>query len=518
LAPTRLPHVTRRALAAFLAVVSAALVLATPAPALSQRAAADADNVAPSRPRGATASRLALRIDSILDRPALRRAEWGIEVRELGTGRVLYRRNAGRLFIPASNLKLVVAAAAAHHLGADYRFRTTAYAAGPVRDGVLEGDLVLYGRGDPLLSGRYGRRRTAAFEALADSLLAKGVRRVTGGVVADESFFDAQYVRADWDAYDLRWWYAAPVSALGFNDNSIDFRIAPGAPGEPARITWAPVTEYVDFRNAAVTVGSGRARTVDLERLPGRGRVRAYGQLPANAVADVEHFAVDSPAPWTGTVFREVLERKGIAFGRRSVRVVSDPARSGVGGAAVLAEHRSDPLPRVIGPILLHSQNWFAETLAKTLGREVRGEGSWEAGLAVEAAFLTQVVGIDSADFVLRDASGLSAGNLVTPRALAALLEYVDRTPRMEPVRRQLPVSGEEGSLQARFAGLPGRVQAKTGYIGGVDALSGYVRLPGGRTAVFSIIANQGSGPGAQPSGRMKAAIDDVVRAVAASR
>ncbi|HEX2202022.1 MAG TPA: D-alanyl-D-alanine carboxypeptidase/D-alanyl-D-alanine-endopeptidase [Longimicrobium sp.] len=503
--PISIFQTLRRALRA----APAALVLATYAPGLPAQIA---DNVAPSSASG-TAPALAARIDSLLARPALRRARWGIEVRDAASGRVLYARDAARPFVPASNLKLVVTAAAAHHLPPSHRWRTTVHADGEVRGGTLEGDLVLAGRGDPLISARFGRGRTAVFEALADSLLARGVRRVSGGVVADQSWFDTAYVHGDWDAYDLRWWYAAPVSALGFNDNSIDFRIQPGtAVGRPARITWAPESEYVRLVNATTTARRGAANTLDLERLPD-GRIRAYGQIALGAITSTEFFAVDHPARWTGTVFRETLERKGIAVGRREVRVVSDPAASVAERAPVLASHRSDPLERVIGPILKNSQNWFAEQLAKTLGKEVRGEGSWAAGLDVQRRFLVDVVGVDSADFVLRDASGLSADNRITPRALVALLRHVERTPGQAIVRRQLPVSGGEGSLEARFADLPGRVHAKTGYIGGVDSLSGFVRLRDGRWAVFAVIANQEGGS----SGRMKDGIDQVVRAIAAS-
>jgi D-alanyl-D-alanine carboxypeptidase/D-alanyl-D-alanine-endopeptidase (penicillin-binding protein 4) len=476
-----------------------------------------AGNVAASRAYATSAPanpRLAARIDAILARPQLARAHWGIEVRDARTGRSLYSRNAGRLFIPASNLKLIVSAAAAHHLDPGYRFRTGVYAAGTVRDGVLEGDLVLYGRGDPMISARYFPSRTAVFDSLADSLRARGIRRVTGGIVADESWMDREYVRGDWEAYDLRWWYAAPVGALGFNDNSIDFRIEPGASaGSPARVTGSPASGAYTVENASRTVVSGGRHTFDLERGAGPGAVRAYGQIPLGAAAGSESFAVDNPARWTGTVFREVLERKGIDVGRDPVRIVSDPAASTVQGMTPLAEWRSPPLPQAIGPVLMNSQNWFAELLVKTLGREVRGEGSWSAGLQVEREFLTGVVGIDSADFVLRDGSGLSAGNLVTPRALVELLDYVRRTPRQAIVRRALPVSGaQEGSLRTRLTDLRGRVAAKTGYIGNVDSMSGFVTMPDGREIIFSIISN-GSG---QPSSRMKAGIDDVVRAIAA--
>jgi D-alanyl-D-alanine carboxypeptidase/D-alanyl-D-alanine-endopeptidase (penicillin-binding protein 4) len=491
-----------------------ALAALVPLAAQTPRAA----NVAVSRPYATSApqdARLAARIDSILARPQLARAHWGIEVRDGSTGQTLYARNAGRLFIPASNLKLIVSTTAAHHLDPGYRFRTSLYAAGPVREGTLEGDLVLYGRGDPMISARYFPSRTAVFEMLADSLLAHGVRRVSGGVVADESWFDDEHVRGDWEAYDLRWWYAAPVSALGLNDNAIDFVIQPGASaGAPARITGQPASGAWTLDNASRTVASGRSHTFDLERGPAPGVVRAYGNLPLGTGADAESFAVDDPARWTGTVFREVLERKGITVARNTVRIVSDPSASTVSNTAPIVEWRSPPLPQAIGPVLMNSQNWFAETLVKTLGREVRGEGSWAAGLAVEREFLTGVVGIDSADFVLRDGSGLSAGNLVTPRALVRLLDYVRRTPRQAVVRRALPVSGaEEGSLRTRLTDLRGRVAAKTGYIGNVDSLSGFITMPDGREIIFCIIANDSG----QPSARMKAGIDDVVRAIAAA-
>lgn len=491
----------------------AAFLAAAAAPAFPQ----EAPNLASQSDPGATASAdipaLAMsdRIDAILTRPALRHAEWGIEVRDAASGRVLYARNAARRFVPASNLKLLVTTTAAHDLTAGYRYRTTLYGTGTVRNGVLLGDLVLYGRGDPLISDRGGHSRNEVWEALADTLLARGIHRISGGVIADESYFEAAHLRPDWDAYDLRWWYAAPVGALGFSDNSVQVTVAPGAVGERARVTWAPESGAVEVENRTVTVSAGRPRTADLERDPESGRIRAYGQVPAGSGTSVDFVAVQSGAAYAGTTFRETLEWKGISLARADVRVVSDPSRSPAAGATVLAEHWSEPLSSVIAPILLNSQNWIAETLLKTVGREVRGEGSWDAGLAAERDFLTRVVGIDSADFRLRDGSGLSAGNEVTPRALVRLLAYVQREPEMEMIRQSLPVSGRQGSLKARLTDMPGRVTAKTGYIGGVDSLSGFVTMDDGRTAIFSIIANNAD----QPSARMKAAIDDVVRVIA---
>lgn len=466
----------------------------------------------PAAPRSAT---LARRIDGIVERAPLDRAHWGIEVLDPATGQVLYGRNADKLFIPASNLKLVVSAAAAHLLGPDFRYRTTVHGTGPLRDGVLHGDLVLYGRGDPTLSGRYADQRTEALEALADSLRARGVRRVAGSLVADQSHWDTAYVRGDWEEYDLLWWYAAPVGALGFNDNSVDFRVAPGrGVGDPARITAQPATAAFQFQNRAATVPRGRPYTLDFARVPGTDQIYAYGEIPLDAEARDEHFAISAPARYTGTVFREVLERRGIRIDQPGVRVLSDPTASIAARTPPLAEHRSPPLAQIIGPILGTSQNWFAEQLAKTIGRERRGEGSWEAGLGAERDFLTGTVGIDSSAFVLRDASGLSAGNLITPHALAQLLAWARVAPTGALVREALPVSGRSGSLRARLTDLPGMVSAKTGYISNVDALSGYVRTADGRDLVFVVIANASG----LPSSRMKAAIDEIVRVVAEAR
>ncbi len=466
-------------------------------------------------PAGSVSTRgaeLARRIEAVIDRRPFHRVQWGISVWDPAARAPLYRRNADRRFIPASNLKLVVAATAAHVLDPEYRYRTTVHAAGPLRDGVLEGDLVLYGRGDPMISGRYFESETAVLEMLADSLLARGVRRVTGGVTADESWFDTAYVHRDWDEEDLLWWYAAPVGALGFNDNAVDFLVQRGRrAGDPARIIPSPESGFYRFENRARTAPAVRPRTVDFGRTPGTNHVWAHGDVPIDASPRMEHVAIVQPAQAVGTVFREALERRGIRVGRREVRVVSDPRRSPAATARVLARHLSPTLPHVIGPILGSSQNWFSEQLVKTLGKEVRGEGSWAAGLAVERAFLTRVVGIDSSAFVLRDASGLSAGNRITPDALVRLLEWARTSPSGEMVRAALPVSARSGSLRSRFTDLPGRVAAKTGYIGNVDSLSGYVKMADGRELVFSIIAN-GTG---LPSSRMKEAIDQVVRVLA---
>jgi serine-type D-Ala-D-Ala carboxypeptidase/endopeptidase (penicillin-binding protein 4) len=458
-------------------------------------------------------------VRTVIERPEGRRAHWGIAVRDAATGAPLLLHNADRLFIPASNLKLVIAAAAAHYLDPEFRYVTALLATGDIADGTLRGDLIVRGSGDPTISGRYYGDMLAVWESLADSLLTRGVRRIDGAIVADESHWDSEHVRGDWESYDLLWWYAAPVGALGFNDNAIDFSVAPAAIGRPATITSRPQTSFFVLTNRTVTAPAGTTATLDFTRIPGTDTIVAYGEIPADAARRTEYFAVADPARYAATVFAETLARRGISVRNPHVSVIRGASplttESRVDpGARTLVEHRSVPLPRLIAPVLQTSQNWFAEQLLKTIAREVGGEGSWTHGLELERRFLIDVVGIDSTAFRLRDASGLSAGSLITPDALLQLLRHMQQQPRLLPALDAMPVAGATtGSLRRRLEDLNGRVAAKTGSISNVDALSGFLTTAGGRRVVFSIIVN-GSG---RPSSAMRPLLDDVVRALSAA-
>ena len=446
----------------------------------------------------------------------LARAQWGVAVWDLGADRWVARLEADRYFVPASNLKLVVSATALERLGPDYEWRTSVYGTAPIGPaGVLDGDLVLYGRGDPNLSGRFAPSITAIFDALADSLATQGLERVRGSLLADESHWDADYVRGDWAGYDLLWWYAAPVGALGFNDNAIDFHIRPGsAVGVPPIVEGQPASGFYTLENRAVTGPRGAKTTFDLTREPGTNRVVAYGTLPIDAEPDVEYFAVVDPAGWAATAFREALARRGIAV-EGSVRTISRAADSPVaaGDTIALAAHVGEPLARVVESVLGRSQNWHAEQLLKTIGKEIEGEGSWSAGIDVERRTLA-ALGVDTTAFLLKDASGLSSANLVTPEAIVALLAAMRERPSAPAFLSALPVAAESGSLRRRFGGTPaaGRVRAKTGYIENVYSLSGYLTTLTGNEYAFSVIVNQTAGRSAVE------AIDRLIAAVVEGR
>jgi len=459
------------------------------------------------------------RIDRLLDAPPFDRASWGVVLTD-SAGRVLYARNADRLFVPASNTKLVVTATASALLPPDFRLETRIYAGGPVDSGTLHGDLIVYGGGDPTFSERcYGTdtlalgacdRAWSRLEALADSVYATGIRHVTGAIVGDGSAFDAQFLHPDWDTYDVNWWYGSPVGGLGINDNAIDITWAPGvAVDAPARISYTPDVGLIRLENRTRTTDSGSATTIDFFRQPGSLDLWAEGTVASSSRGRTEHFALPDPNLYFAAALRGTLARRGVS--------VAGPTRSTTDSMAYHVTRNAAPLVRfpsrnredLIFPILNTSQNWFAEMLLKSLGRRYGTAGSWAEGLAVERRFLIDSVGVDSAASSLSDGSGLSASNLVSPSAFARLLRYMWAHPQREGFLRALPRSGRIGSLRTRFVGtaLEGRVVAKTGSIRHVNSLSGYIERDRGGPLVFSIIANNHTVPG----GQMLRQIDSIV-------
>ena len=467
-------------------------------------------------------------VAKLVDRPPFDRGIWGIVLRDQN-GRILYGRNADKLFIPASNTKLLATVTASALLGADFTVKTSVYPGGPVSDGVLHGDLVLYGRGDPTFSQRcYATDTTLAgvcdtdplirFRALADSLLAHGIHVITGDLVGDGSYFPGPLVNGDWSVYDLNWWYAAPVAALGFNDNSINITHGPASTaGAPTLISFWPDFGNISLENRSVTSPAATRQTIDFFREPGTDHLWAEGEIPLEGPQRTEYFAVSDPNLFAARAFRAALAERGIAVLGTTRSTLDSTLYQAARAEPPLGETVSRPLKDWIFPILNTSQNWFAEMTLKQLGRQFGTGGTWDGGLAVERRFLIDSVGIDSTQFAVVDGSGLAASDLVTPAAFTALLRYVREHPAAwNTFSPGLPQSGNTGSLKHRFVGTPleGRVRAKTGSISRVNTLSGYVDLPGGRYLTFSVQANHQTLPGRV----ILAQIDSIVVAMARGR
>ena len=445
-----------------------------------------------ARPRAAAPGALEGRLRAALARPALQTAFVGFEVRRVSDGQVLATHEAGRGFTPASTMKLLTTAAALDALGPDERVRTTLESAALVEKGRLRGDLYLVGRGDANLSGRFSDGRvTAAFEELADGLAAAGVSVVEGRLVGHEGAFAGDRRGRDWSWDDLVWWYGAEVSALSFNDNCVDLKVAPGdAPGRPAQVTPTPVSSYYRLESTAVTGAPGSEDTLELKREPGGNLVRLSGSLAAGAEPRTLNVALEDPARWAATVFSEVLRSKGIVV-LGGLETSSAPLPP---GARVLATHEGRPLREELAAVNKPSQNLHAELLLRRVGLKVKGEGTAEAGLLAVRELLERAgAALEGTDF--RDGSGLSFANLVTPRLLTALLLHMQRQPHAGDFRASLPVAGVDGTLKSRLKGTraEGRVQAKTGAISHVNALAGYATLRSGEPVVFAVMANHQS-------------------------
>lgn len=465
------------------------------------------------------AQTLQKRIDARLDAAPFNRALWGVSLVD-ENGRQLYGRNPDRLFIPASNTKLVVAVVAAALLPPDWKVKTSLYGSGPVIDGQLQGDLVLYGRGDPTFSNRCYATDTLATGAcdrdiftrlrgLAEALRARGITAVSGDLVGDGSYFEPQLVHGGWETYDLNWWYAAPVTGLAFNDNSIDIKWGPGPrPGMPATVAITPWLGDLSFENRSRTRESG-GDDIDFFRAPGTLEVRAEGTVAQASRGGTEYFAMPDPNLFAARALRQALADAGISV-LGTTRSTTDSADyRHLRTEPALAEVESRPLKDWIFPILNTSQNLFAEMLLKQLGRVFGSAGSWQEGLSVERRFLIDSIGIDSTQVSLSDGSGLSSVNLVSPRAFTQMLRFIRRHPRWQTFAAGFPRSGNTGSLRNRFKNTPleGQVWAKTGSISRVNTLSGIIEPTSGRRLFFSIQANHHTVPGRQ----ILAQIDSIV-------
>ena len=455
-------------------------------------------------PMRLSAQSLQKRLDRRLDAMPFARTLWGVVVID-ERGRTVYARNADRLFVPASNTKIVVSAVAAALLPPEFTVKTSVYGTGPIENGILEGDLVLYGRGDPTFARRCYATDTLAvgvcdtdpfqkLKLLAEQLRTRGVRVVRGDLVGDGSYFEPTTVHYGWEGYDLNWWYAAPVSGLGFNDNSIDIDWGAGPMvNAPAAVAFTPDLGDVTLENRTRTVPADSSDDIDFFRTPGTLSLWAAGTVGASSRGGTEYFAMPDPDLFAARALRKVLADYGIAvIGTTRSTSDSNAYRQVRGCCQALAEVDSRPLKDWVFPILNTSQNWFAEMLLKQLGRQFGGEGSWRKGIEVERRFLIDSVRIDSTQIAMTDGSGLAANNLVSPMAFAQMIRYITRHPRAATFTAGLPRAQQVGSLRNRFRGSPleGRVHAKTGSISRVNTLSGYIDRPDGRRWTFSIQAN----------------------------
>ena len=449
---------------------------------------------------------LARDIDHAIDESDLARARWGIFVMSTKDGRVLYSRNGDQLFTPASNMKIYTTAVALDLLGADYRWRTSVYAdKQPDYGGVIDGSLALFGRGAPDLNS-YGKK---GLLSLADQLYQRGVRRVSGNIIGDESYFRGELFGLGWQWNDLQWYFGAEPSALTVDENSLELKIAPSdRVGSAAFLTLNREANYLHVVNNTMTVARGATTTIGINRGLSDNELRVWGDFPNGGRAFTAYLSIPNPALWAATLFKKALIARGIKVDgearSRDFRV-ADNEKFNSQQAVEIANESSGTLGEIVRQTNKESNNLYAELILRTLGKERgasvpdpdprknRERGDDEAGTAVVKSWLDQN-GVPSEALAIRDGSGLSRLDLVTPETTARLLVAIARTASATAFQDSLPIAGRDGTLESRLRREAGRVFAKTGTLTYIHSLSGYATTERNEVLAFSIFCNDATG------------------------
>jgi serine-type D-Ala-D-Ala carboxypeptidase/endopeptidase (penicillin-binding protein 4) len=461
---------------------------------------------------------LGARIEQILRSGDTLRRHWGILVVDGDTGVIDYAINADHFFAPASSAKIVTTALALAELGPRYKFRTTLESTAPVQaDGTLPGDLFIVGRGDPDLSnrkfpfaGKDAREGSTDRELseMADAIVARGLRRINGDIVADDSYFPYDPYPADWTTGDLFFEFGAPVTALTFNDNTMYVTVRPGASlNDSAGISVDPPGAASTFDYDISTVAPGGKSEFAVVREPGPNFLLLRATIALGHAPIQTPLAMTDPSLTIAMTVKQLLEARGVRItGDTKIKhsappqttpagdpvlPAPTPSPSDAGPRVVLAEHLSPPLIESVRLTNKISQNLHAELFLRAVGREKLGLGSTAAGLKAERDFLAHA-GAGAGDIVLSDGSGLARDDLVTPLGMVAVLRYASRQPWGGDFEASLPVAGVDGTIADRMKETPaaGKIEAKTGTIEHAHALAGYATTRHGGQVVFAIFCD----------------------------
>lgn len=442
----------------------------------------------------------------------MQRASWGIVVQSLPRHERLFELNPRTFMVPASVAKLVSLAAAVDAVGWDYRFETTLRAAGPVVDGVLRGDLLIAGSGDPSIGGRGGDDLTS----WSDAVKAAGIRRIEGRVIGDDDAVDEPRPGAMWAWDDLGYATGALFGALNFAENRAWITVTPaGAAGEPARIAADPPAAARPLGNRVVTGAPGSPQLLWPEQRPSDPALTIAGSTPAGAQPARLLVSAGNPTLWFASVLRGQLLADGIAITGDAFDIDDVPApQPERAGARLLYTHRSHPLSEIARPLLKESINVYAEAVLRLTTGASGGRTNDEALEAIRRRLPSWGLPPDALQVV--DGSGLSRRDALPADTLVAVLQRMYDPSGMSPWMTGLPVAGEDGTLADRLTGTPAEhnVQAKTGTMSNIRSLAGYVRTRDGEPLAFAILVNTFEGTGAQAT----AAIDAIAVRLAAFR
>lgn len=465
----------------------------------------NANTLVPSS-NAAEDSELARKIEQTIKESKFASARWGVSVISLRDGRTVYSLDAQKSFSPASNMKLITTATALDLLGTGYRWRTSVFLENtPDEQGNITGDIVLYGRGAIDLD-------STSINKLADEVYRKGVRRVKGNVVGDESFFRGDALGQGWLWNDVQWYFGAEASALSVNRNEVRVIVTPTAFNQTASARLEPENNYVLLKNETKTIENGNIISIGIHRGLSDNNVQIWGNVPARSAGLNAKLSVYKPALWAAQLFRDALKAKGIIIDGNTRSLDAKDRQSGKGfdlnNSTELAYVESQPLGEVVRKTNKESWNLAAELMLRTIGQKfgntapdpdirkmaVRGDDG--AGLAVMMKWLNEK-GISTKGLSLYDGSGLSRLTLITPESMSQLLVFMSKHSSSQAFKDSLAIAGQDGTLGNRFrnSAANGQIFAKTGTLQHISALSGYIVTANGETLGFSIICNDETQP-----------------------
>jgi D-alanyl-D-alanine carboxypeptidase/D-alanyl-D-alanine-endopeptidase (penicillin-binding protein 4) len=457
-----------------------------------------------------TIADLTAKIRARLLKPEVRRGQVGIKIVSLTTGKTVFEENSEKYFMPASNMKNFTVAAAIEKLTPDFRYVTSVYGpATPGPDGIVKGDVRVYGRGDVSIStafsdGNYYK----GLDDLADKIVQAGVKRIEGDLIGDDTYFTGDALPGTWEWDDLQWYYGAEVSALPLNDNAVDLSVLPGPVGYGCTVKVTPLNLLMRVSNTCTTGAAGSKRTLTIVKKLNQNVLEISGNLPADdKFSDPVTFT--RPAELFAALLKERLALKGVtvAGGTRAARErlpVTAPAQ------VEIARLESVPFSVIAAKTMKPSQNMYTETILRTMGEQVRAElaqtpvvagngkttvteqDSTQLGISAVSKFLAQI-GVAPDSVVQHDGSGLSRHDLITPSAVVAVYRYMGTQSKYSQAWRDaLTIAGVDGTLSKRFTGTraANNLRGKTGTIDQVSALSGYLTTAAGDQLVVSFIVN----------------------------
>jgi len=418
------------------------------------------------------------RVDQLLGLLLPGRNRIGIAVLDLDSGQLLYGKNADSPINIASNVKLFTTAAALTLLGPEYRFKTVLYGDRDKTDKPGEWkNIYLRGFGDPWLS-------TEDLWKLTNELTVRGVKKVKGDVIIDDSFFDEQRVGPAFEQKNQDSAYRAPQGAVSLNSNAITVRVLPALlEGQSARVILDPASAYIALTNEARTVGNGRTSLIveaseEKDAVPGRERtvVRVRGTIRASETSGMDfHKRVAHPDLYAGHTLVDLLTKRGIQVVGKVSRGTAPPT------ALPLDTHYSQPLGVLVRDINKRSNNFTAEQVLKSLGADSSGKpGSWQKGLQAVSRYL-ETLGILPGKYQMMNGSGLFDSNRFSAVQVVTLLRAAYRDFRIAAdFVASLAVAGADGTIAHRLGGTPADryVRAKTGTLNGISCLSGYAGTP----------------------------------------